>query len=206
MYIKIPEHKYSMTFLENPFVRQTLFEFDSLLKAPFDVPEMWWIVAPLLAVIFIMTFYFGKYIKEKLGYNTALGNSVVLFFVCIDLLRHIYNYTSPASFENYAWNPLTTAIILMIILESILLLSAAFEHALPEKVMYFIASPVAVNVQAYVMAAIVYTQSEPTFYTFMAALLLFIIMIVILRIVKEIEHLTLGYHFKKTVPEKKSKK
>lgn len=192
-----------MAFIDSPFIRQTLFEFNSLVKAPFDVPEMWWIVTPLLAVIFIMTFYFGKYINEKLGYNTALGNSVVLFFVCVDLLRTIYNYTFPPSFENYAWYPVTTAIIFIIILESVLLLSAAFKHALPENVMYFIASPVAVNIQAYVMAAVVYTKSDPTFYTLIAGLLLFIILIVILRVIKEIEHLLFGYHFKKTVPKPK---
>lgn len=191
--------------LNSPFVRQVLFEFNSLLKAPFEVPEMWWIVAPLLVVIFVMTFYFGKYINEKLGYNTALGNSVVLFFVCVDLLRNIYNYTLPAGFENYAWYPVTTAIIFIIILESILLLSAAFKHALPEKVMYFIASPVAVNVQAYVMAAVVYTKSDPTFYTLIAGVLLFAIMIVVLRIVKEAEHLLFGYHFGKKDNKVKSK-
>jgi len=192
-----------MAFIDSPFIRQTLFEFNSLVKAPFDVPEMWWIVTPLLAVIFVMTFYFGKYIDEKLGYNTALGNSVVLFFVCVDLLRTIYNYTFPPSFENYAWFPITTAIIFIIILESILLLSAAFKHALPENVMYFIASPVAVNVQAYVMAAVVYTKSDPTLYTLIAGLLLFIILIVILRVIKEIEHLLFGYHFKKAPKPKK---
>jgi hypothetical protein len=192
-----------MAFLDGPFVRQTLFEFNSLVKAPFDVPEMWWIVVPLLAVIFVMTFYFGKYINEKLGWNTALGNSVVLFFVCVDLLRKIYNYTFPPSFENYAWYPVITAIIFVIILESVLLLSAAFKHALPEKVMYFIASPVAVNVQAYVMAAVVYTRADFTFYTLFAAVLLFIVMIVILRLIKEAEHLLFGYHFKTTPKPKK---
>lgn len=193
-----------MAFLDGPFVKQTLFELNSLVMAPFDVPEMWWIVTPLLAVIFVMTFYFGKYINEKLGYNTALGNSVVLFFVCIDLLRTIYNYTFPPSFENYAWYPVTTAIIFIIILESILLLSAAFQHALPEKVMYFVASPVAVNVQAYVMAAVVYTKSDPTFYTLAAGILLFAILIIILRVIKEAEHLLFGYHFKKTSPKTKN--
>jgi len=178
-------------------MKQTLFEFYSLLGAPIEVPQMWWIVVPLLVVIFVMTFYFGKYINEKLGYNTALGNSVVLFFVCVDLLRNIYNYTFPASFENYAWYPVTTAIIFIIILESILLLSAAFKHALPEQVMYFIASPVAVNVQAYVMAAVVYTKADFTFYTLFAAILLFAIMIIILRVIKEAEHLLFGYHFGK---------
>jgi hypothetical protein len=183
-----------MALFDNPFVRQTLFEFYSLLGAPIEVPQMWWIITPLIAVILLTTFYFGKYVNEKAGYDTALSSSIVLFFVCIDLLRNIYNYTFPASFENYAWNPFTTALILIIILESVLLLSAAFRHSLPEKVMFFVASPVAVNVQAYVMAAVVYTKTEPTLYTLFAGVFLFLILMIVLRIIKEIEHFAFGYH------------
>lgn len=178
-----------------------MFEFWSLLGAPLEVPEMWWIITPLIAVILVSTFYFGKYINEKFGYDTALSNSIVLFFVCIDLLRNIYNYTEPASFENYAWSPITTALILIIILESVLLLSAAFRHSLPEKFMFFVASPVAVNVQAFVMAAVVYTKTEPTMYTLFAGLLLFVLLMISLRIIKEIEHFVFGYHTAESIKE-----
>jgi hypothetical protein len=81
--------------------------------------------------------------------------------------------------------------------EGVMLTYTAFRHAIPAKIMFFIASPVPVNVQAYVLTAVVYSRLYPTWFTLLAAILLFIILFVVLRIVQEIEHLGFGYHFKK---------
>ena len=65
----------------NSFAQAVLKETVLLIKAPATNPQMIWITVPLVITTLLMTFYFGKHIKEQLGWNTALGNSVVLFFV-----------------------------------------------------------------------------------------------------------------------------
>lgn len=169
-------------------------EFLLLLNAPFLVPDMWWIITPLIAITVIMTFYFGKYVTERLGWNTALSNSTVLVFVGLDLLRTIYHYSTPASIWNFAWYPVTVLVIALIVIEGVGLSVTAWKHAIPPKIMFFIASPIPVNVQAYVITAMTYLQITPTFYTLVAALALFFIIYFILRCIQEIEHFAFGKH------------
>lgn len=171
-------------------------ELTYLLIAPKIEPELWWIITPLIIITLIMTFYFGKYFREKMGWNTALGNSIVLIFVGIDQLRTIYNYSIPPTIWHFAWHPLTTLIIFLIMFEGIMLSATAFKHGIPEKIMYFFTSPLSINIQAYVLTIIVYTQKHPTIYTLAAALILFAIIFITLRLIQEIEHLLFGYHFK----------
>ncbi len=175
------------------FIDRVMAEFFLLLKAPLIVPEMWWIVIPLIVILLLMTFYFGRYIRERLGWNTAIANSVVLFFVGMDLLRTVYNYSEPATSYQFVWNPIKTTIIIAIMIEGLLLTYSAFSHALPKKVMFFIASPLPVNLQAYVIIAVVYLQILPTVYTLYAAILLFIVLFAILRILQEFEHFHFGH-------------
>lgn len=164
---------------ESVFWQQTVNEFWLLLEAPLWAPEMLWILAPLIATFLVMTFYFGLYQREELGWNTSVANTIVLFFVAIDLLRTMFYYSSPPSAWNYLLNPWKFLTIILIIAEAILLFALAFRHAIPKHVMFFIASPLPVNLQAYVIAAIVYLRLPPTWYTLFAALLLFAVLFVV---------------------------
>ena len=174
-----------------------LAEFLLLLKTPLFISEIWWIISPLIIITILMTFYFGRYVREKLGWNTALSNSIVLFFVGVDLLRTVYQYTAPPSLVNYAINPIKVIIILIVMIEGILLTYTAFTHALPAKIVFFIASPLTVNLQAYILIVAVYARLKPNIYTLFAAILLFIILLSFLRLLQELEHLLLSHHSKK---------
>jgi len=166
---------------------KSYYEFLRLLQAPAIAPEMWWIITPLIVITLLMTFYFGKYVQEKMTFDAALGNVVVLIFVGIDLLRHLYN-SEPAGFANWFLNPILFIVILSIMSEGALLSYGAFEHVLPKYLMYIVASPVSVNLQAYVLLAVVYTKSNPTWYTLIAAIVLFATLFLGMRILQEVEH------------------
>lgn len=170
--------------------------FITLLKAPYTVPEMIWIIVPLIITTLAMTLYFGKYRKEKLGWNTALGNSIVLLFVGIDLLRTLYHYDASPSFNQYLLHPIKTLIIAFIMIEGTVLAYVAFKHALPEKLVFFMTSPVSINLQAYVMIVIIYLRMIPTVYTLAATVLLFCALYIVLRTIQKIEYRILGYHKK----------
>lgn len=61
-----------------------------IVQAPATHSDMIWIIAPIVIAFLLMSFYFGRYKKEELGWNTAFGNSMVLIFATVDLLRHQY--------------------------------------------------------------------------------------------------------------------
>ena len=185
------------------FVDRITAETILLIKAPILVPEMWWIVIPLIVITLLMTFYFGRYIREQLGWNTAMANSVVLFFVGIDLLRTVFNYSDPPSWIQFTWHPIKTIVIAAIMIEGLLLSYTAFAHKIPKKVLFFVASPLPVNLQAYVLTAVIYLQIVPTWYTLYAAIVLFVILYIILRGLQEIEHWQRGYHSEQPVSKKK---
>lgn len=171
-----------------PVVLERLVE---LLNAPAVNPEMGWIVAPLVLTLVLMTFYFGKYTEEELGWNTAVGNSIVLLFVSIDLLRYLFHLTEPGSILNYQDEWVKALISLGVVAEGITLLLSSFFKALPKHFTFFICSPLPVNLQAYVAIAIVYTDIPFDLATLVAALLLFFILLVSVTLIKILEHVLL---------------
>src|SRR3989344_5736472 len=84
-----------------PILKELLF----FVKAPVENTQILWVSVPLFITIIVMTFYFGLYKREELGWNTSVGNSIVLLFVCVDLLRTMYHYTEPPILLNYLYNP-----------------------------------------------------------------------------------------------------
>jgi len=145
-----------------------------LLIAPKLYPEMIWMIIPLVIVTIVMTFYFGMYKREQLGWNTAVGNSLVLIFVSIDLLRHIFNLSSPGSVFNYTEVPFKSVVAGLIFLEGLLLMFINMMHFLPKKISFAISSPLPVNLTAYLVMTIVYTEMVFDFATLCAAAIIFI--------------------------------
>lgn len=175
----------NITLVLQRIVDEALF----LLEAPVLFPEMLWTVTPLICTWLALTLYFGTYRREELGWNTALSNSIVLLFVFLELMREIVQYTSPESWKNLITFYPAFIIILIVIIEALLLFYNAFMHKWPKKIMFFIASPLPINIQAYIISAIVYTQMRPTWYTLGAAVLLFIALLLATRL---LQYLTSG--------------
>ena len=115
--------------------------FLDLIKAPINNKEMLWIVTPLIVGLIIMKLYFARYKKEKLGWNTAIGNSLALIFVAADLLRHLYlAIPSLTLYTLMADNFSKLLVILVVALGSLWLLLAEFFHFIPEKFAFLISS------------------------------------------------------------------
>ncbi|MBI4344097.1 MAG: hypothetical protein HY555_00755 [Euryarchaeota archaeon] len=164
----------------------------ALLAAPVVNPEMIWFVIPLAVITLLMTLYFGLHPGEELGWNTAVGNTVALLFVSIDLMRYIYHSTVPPSFENYLLQPVHSLIVAGVALEALLLMLANFLHFLPRRVAFFISSPLPVNLTAYVVMAIVYTDVPVDRITIFAAVALFIMLLILLTFIQVLERAAIG--------------
>jgi len=109
-------------------------------------------------------------------------------FVALDLMRQIYHYTIIPSSHNLVNFPLQTTLVFIILVESFILFLFAFNHLLPKKVMYFIASPLPVNLQAYIFMAIIYTKFLPNWYMLVAAAIAFLILWIIIVLLRIGEH------------------
>jgi hypothetical protein len=160
-----------------------------LITAPRSNPEMLWLVTPLVIVTLIMTLYFGRHRHEELGWNTAFGNSLVLIFVSIDLFRYVFHLTDPGNAYNYLLFPKESIMSGIVFVEGLLLMYANYLHFLPRRVAFFVSSALPVNLTAYTVMCVVYTEVAVDFYTLGAAIFLFILMFSLLRSLQGLQYL-----------------
>jgi len=173
-------------YFKSIFLPEMFGRIWDLISAPAKVPEMIWIVVPLIVSLLVMTIYFGRYKTEALGWNTAVGNTLVLVFVSIDLLRHIYNnphIENPLMIGGFGI-PIKTLVAILVMLQGFTLLYANFLHWLPEKIAFFITSALPVNLTAYVAITIVYSDIPFNWMTLVAALVLFLILFGFFQLIK----------------------
>jgi len=159
-----------------------------LISAPWKNPEMIWILAPMLITLVLMEFYFGRYSKEELGWNTAVGNALVLIFVSIDLFRHIFAATPGIVTHSILVYNLKEIFIASVIgLSAFWLLFVDFLHLLPKRLAFFISSSLPVNIIAYLGIVVVYSNFRLDNTTLLAGLLLFILLNILFGIIHLIE-------------------
>ncbi|HLD18981.1 MAG TPA: hypothetical protein VJB90_03145 [Candidatus Nanoarchaeia archaeon] len=152
-----------------------------IILAPIIQTEMLWAVIPLLATLLLMTFYFGAHKGESLGWNTAFGNSMVLIFTSINLLQHLYGNIS---LDSLAFNE-KTLIALALMGEGFFLMFIDFFHFVPEKVAFYISSPLHVNLLAILGVIIVYSETIGLdFLTIFAVILIYVVVGVGLHLFK----------------------
>ncbi len=162
--------------------------FSEIVSAPFRTPDMLWITLPLLITLFMMEVYFGRYRKEQLGWNTVVGNNLVLVFVSLDLLRRLYGTSGIAAIpEVFALHHGRTIIAVAVGLSGLLILYYDFFHLLPKRFAFTISSSLAVNLTAYLAIVLIYTSMAIDWYTLFAGLLLFAAAAAFFALVRRIE-------------------
>ncbi|MBD3249893.1 hypothetical protein GF336_07640 [Candidatus Woesearchaeota archaeon] len=163
----------------------TLSRLVELIRAPVDHSELLWIVIPLAATLVLMELYFGRYKEEELGWNTAVGNSMILIFVAMDLFRHLWEHTIDPNILNILLTHTTkTILILFLALGSLWLLIADFFHFLPKSIAFMLSSSIPIKVIAYVTIVLVYTNIPFDWGTLAASVALFAILFVIFKLIQ----------------------
>jgi hypothetical protein len=131
----------------------------AIIDAPFRVPDMLWMLIPILATLLFMEFYFGRYKEEELGWNTAFGNSLVLTFVAIDLFRRIYEPTGMTVLATLQSNDAKILIAMVIFGFALLLAFTNFFHFISKKVAYAISSAPFIHLLALLGIIVVYSDN-----------------------------------------------
>ncbi len=173
-------------YFQQVFVPSLLERIQEIVNAPISNPEMLWISLPLIATLILMEFYIGRYRDEELGWNTAVGNSMVLMFVGIDLLRKIYGETFFYTFSiekvlSLALTP-QTLIALLILAQGMIMILINFFHLLPKTFAFKISSPLFVNLIAYLAIVLIYTKTPIDGMTAIASFLIFAALILMVDV------------------------
>lgn len=149
-----------------------------ILKQPALNKEMLWILLPSIVALFLMELYFGRYTKEKLGWNSAVSNSLVLFFVGMNLASWLYAHEMLAGVTQIDISLVNVAIIktfiaIFILVESALLLVLNFFHLVIKKFAFGISSTLIMNFVGVISILLVYSDIVIDIMIFPAVLLIF---------------------------------
>ncbi len=113
--------------------------FTEIFAAPFHGHRIWWQLAPVLILWLILEVYFVKNKREELGWNTALGNAITLFWISITALQQAFTLDLG---EHLSWARITA--VTLILLYSLFVGFISFGHKLGEEVTYVLAYPTTV--------------------------------------------------------------
>ncbi|MBW2978437.1 hypothetical protein KY331_06340 [Candidatus Woesearchaeota archaeon] len=108
--------------------------FKEIISSSFKDLSIWWYLAPILILWIILEVYFGKYKKEKLGWNTSLANGITLTWINIEAMRFLFS-THPKPF----WTRFF--IVLLIMFYGLFVIYISFTHKFSGKVTYSFAAP-----------------------------------------------------------------
>ncbi len=137
------------------------------------VPDVFWNVLPLIIATIITVIYFQKYSDERPGWNSYMGNSLILLFVGMALLRYLYGLNGLGA-GNYIGHYDKSIAIVFLLLIGMLILRFNFEHLLPEVVSRYISSPLSVNLIAFMIILYTYSERGNTWGIWFALLSIFI--------------------------------
>ena len=147
-----------------------------IVRQPVLNPDIIWVMLPLIVTVILIQLYFGRYQIEKLGWNSALANSLILFFVGMNLFQWLFR-------NNILFFALTKEVIFLpkniiavvIVIYSLILMVLNFFHVLPKKIAFNISSDITINYLAVISIIIVYSSIEISWLTLIAIAFLFIL-------------------------------
>lgn len=151
-----------------------------ILKSVFKQPDMLWVIVPVAISMLLISYYFGKYKKEELGWNTAFGNSVVMIFTCASLYRYLY------SAGLFGWNSYTI-LVSVVLLEGFILTLLDFLHAMPKSFAFALSSGMTVNTILIFLVIIIFGKIPFDYITAIAVTIMALIIILLLRIMQIFE-------------------
>jgi len=112
--------------------------FSEIFSSPLKDPSIWWLLAPIILFWFVIEIYFGRHKKEKLGWNTALGNGLSMFWIVVISLKVLFE----GQFGLHNLGKLV--FVIFIALYSTFIIFVSFTHKIKENLFFLVASPTAV--------------------------------------------------------------
>ncbi len=110
--------------------------FAEIFRAPFLGQHLWWQLGPVLVLWLIVEIYLDCHKGERLGWNTALGNAISLFWISLAAMQPLF--TVPVG-ESFPYGRFFA--ILPILAYALFVGYVSFSHVFGERVTYALAYP-----------------------------------------------------------------
>ena len=123
-----------MANLITDFLKDMLTGFLEIFGAPFKDPQVLWQLLPIILLMIVLQAYFATHKKETLGWNTALGNGISLFWICITMMQKIFTDFGIGRF----------LIVLMALFYSFFIMYISFTHRMSSQLSFFLAGTVTI--------------------------------------------------------------
>lgn len=154
--------------------------FIDIFRPAFTDISLFWYLGPILIFWFILEIYFSKYKTEELGWNTALGNGLSVFWVLIISMKFLFDN----NMENFEWPKFFALLIIMFY--AIFIIINSFSHKLREKVSFLLASPTAIYYLSAVAILWTYGKLKITMWVLIDLIILYGIILLLELILKKL--------------------
>lgn len=139
-----------------------------ILSAPFRGAHLWWQLTPIFLLWIVLEIYFARYKHEELGWNTALGNAITLFWIGVSSMQQLFLRKIG---EAFLWG--NAAMVFLIIAYASFVAYISFGHKLGARTTYILAYPTIIYYLSFFAVIWGYKALEVNKYIIIAFVLLF---------------------------------
>ena len=154
--------------------------FVEIFSSPFKDITVLWLLVPIVLFWLILEIYFARYKTEKLGWNTALGNGLSIFWVVVTSLKTMFE----DNFALFGWDKLLYLIFIAGYSGFIIYIS--FTHKIKEKIFFLFTSPTIIYYFLGIMVLWVHGSLSISLWVFIDLILLYMIVLILETIFKKL--------------------
>ncbi|MBL7055494.1 hypothetical protein ISS07_01120 [Candidatus Woesearchaeota archaeon] len=156
-----------------------LLGLKEIIFAPAKDASIWWLLTPIIFFWLIIEIYFGRYKTEKLGWNTALGNGLSMFWVVIISSKSLFNMDLGLfSFDKAIF-------IFVIAFYALFIIFISFTHKIKESVFFLFASPSAIYYLSAIAVLWIHNLLTITRWVMIDLMLLYVFVLIFETILKK---------------------
>ena len=162
------------------FYNEMLAGITDIFRAPFVELSALWLIAPLFIMWIVLELYFDIHQDEELGWNTALGNGISMFWIAVNMMRFLF----VENFRDFGW--LKFIVIILLLCYSIFISYISFTHQLSPKATFYLASPTTAYYFSGIVILWAYGSLTLSLWMIIDIMLLFGIVVLFVYIVRKI--------------------
>jgi len=159
---------------------EMLLGFGAIFDAPLKNPSVLWVILPLLTVWCFLEFFFGKYKDANLGWNSAVGNGLTIFWVGTSLMGFAFSNRSELFVQK-------VIVLGALIAYGLFLTYISFTKKLSDHVTFTLASPSAVYFPIVFTALWIYGNIKFTVGLLLDAIILYALIVGLFWIIRKKE-------------------
>lgn len=154
--------------------------FKEIFSAPSRDLSILWLLVPIILFWFVLEIYFGRYKTEKLGWNSALGYGLSMFWIVVISFKTMFEN----NFELFSIDKLL--FVIFVAAYSIFIIYISFTHRLKEKIFFLFTSPTIVYYLFGVALLWVNDLLNITFWVIVDLVIFYIIIVIFELILKKL--------------------